>query len=412
MVYVNCAARHGGVKTAAPRMTPRQIDDARTAAAEALAAAKHPETGSLLFPQIIETAEAYQIDPAREGYPDLIALPDEPYWVRTKLTSSTAWVEPDANLPGTHRPEGIVALAGAGLPTGRNLKAHLIDVTPTILALLGLPIPAHIEGKPIVGSPTPAESTPTFAPSRHDSARRDPRRPSSQAVRILPPRSKRSSSSASPTWATWSDRSSDGCDKRILDRQIKSSRRRGVCDRLHAEHTPVIRNRWPVGTKAVRQAHRVAQLQDLVVAELDDPVARRAVQVIVGRVAVVVLERAAIGQPQLAEQPGFDQQPQRPIDRRAADLVTGVVQVANQLVGIEVLVGIEDMTDQDPPGLGQLLAADLQEFAEFLDRRLRNRHGSQLIALRFRHDSDPRTSSRSPGSASELESQIDNDSSL
>ena len=108
------------------------------AAARALAAAKHPETGSRLFPKIIETAEAYQIDPTREGYPDLIALPDEPYWVRTKLTSSSAWVEPDANLPGTHRPEGVVALADVGLPPGRNLKAHLTDVTPTILALLGL----------------------------------------------------------------------------------------------------------------------------------------------------------------------------------------------------------------------------------------------------------------------------------
>ena len=29
MVYVNCAARHGGVKTSAPRMSPRQIDEAR-----------------------------------------------------------------------------------------------------------------------------------------------------------------------------------------------------------------------------------------------------------------------------------------------------------------------------------------------------------------------------------------------
>jgi len=169
MVYVNCAARHGGVKTAAPRMTPRQIDEARSAAAQALAIAKHPETGSVLFPQIIATAEAYQLDPTREGYPDLIALPDEPYWVRTKLTSGSLWVEPDANLPGTHRPEGIVALAGAGLTTGRNLKANLIDVTPTILALLGLPIPAHVEGKPIVGSTT-AESTPSFPSIRQDSA--------------------------------------------------------------------------------------------------------------------------------------------------------------------------------------------------------------------------------------------------
>ena len=170
MVYVNCAARHGGVRTAAPKMTPRQIDDARSAAVQALEAANHPQTGARLFPKIIETAETYQIDPTREGYPDLIALPDEPYWVRTKLTSSSAWVEPDANLPGTHRPEGVVALANVGLPPGRNLKAHLTDVTPTILALLGQSIPAHIEGKPIVGSPRSAEISTAFSPCRNDSA--------------------------------------------------------------------------------------------------------------------------------------------------------------------------------------------------------------------------------------------------
>jgi hypothetical protein len=151
-------------------MTPRQIDDARTAAAQALGAAAHPETGVRLFPKIIETAEAYQIDPTREGYPDLIALPDEPYWVRTKLTSGAAWVEPDANLPGTHRPEGVVALSGMGLSHGRNLHAHLIDVTPTILAALGLAIPAHIEGTPIVGVARTADPNTGFIPVRHDAA--------------------------------------------------------------------------------------------------------------------------------------------------------------------------------------------------------------------------------------------------
>jgi predicted AlkP superfamily phosphohydrolase/phosphomutase len=168
MVYVNSASRHGGVKTAAPLMSPRQIDDARTQAASALATAKHPETGARLFPQIIETADAYQIDPAREGYPDLIALPDEPYWVRSKLTSGTSWVEPDANLPGTHRPEGIVALAGAGLPAGRNLRANIVDVTPTVLALLGQSIPGHIEGRPIVGSLPQAQPAVHLATTRHD----------------------------------------------------------------------------------------------------------------------------------------------------------------------------------------------------------------------------------------------------
>jgi len=145
MVYLNSTARSAG----APLSTPREIDEARKAALEALSAARHPETGIALFPKIVETADAYQIDPAREGYPDLIALPDEAYWVRTKLSAGKAWVERDPNLPGTHRPEGIIALAGAGVPVRTSLDADLIDVTPTILKLVGMPIPSHVEGKPL-----------------------------------------------------------------------------------------------------------------------------------------------------------------------------------------------------------------------------------------------------------------------
>ncbi len=185
-------------------MTPRQIDEARTAAAEALARAGIPRPARRSSPRSSTTAEAYQIDPASEGYPDLIALPDEPYWVRTKLTSSPAWVEPDPNLPGTHRPEGIVALAGAGPAPGRHLKANLTDATPTILALLGLPIPAHIEGKPIVRPGAPAAHPASFSPVRpHPPAEASRARTGSRST--TPPRNKRSSSSGSPTSATSSD---------------------------------------------------------------------------------------------------------------------------------------------------------------------------------------------------------------
>ena len=145
MIYLNTAARRAG----APLQTIRQIDDARVATSQALAEARHPETGSPLFPTIIATAEAYGIDPAREGYPDLIALPDENYWVRTKLSPGRNWVEPDANLPGTHRPEGIVAAKGLGLGVGRNLSADLRDVAPTVLDYFGVPTPETMEGTPI-----------------------------------------------------------------------------------------------------------------------------------------------------------------------------------------------------------------------------------------------------------------------
>ena len=145
MIYLNSSARRAG----APLTTPRQIDETRAEASAALAEARHPETDTPLFPRIVATADAYNVDPAREGYPDLIALPDASYWVRTKLTRGQGWVEADPNLPGTHRPEGVIALAGAGITPGRTLTADLPDVTPTILKLLGQPIPGHVEGKPL-----------------------------------------------------------------------------------------------------------------------------------------------------------------------------------------------------------------------------------------------------------------------
>jgi predicted AlkP superfamily phosphohydrolase/phosphomutase len=142
MIYMNSAARRAG----APLQTVRDVDDALARTTEALGNAKHPETGVPLFPHIIPVAKTYNVDPAREGYPDIIALPEENYWVRTKLTPGAAWVEPDANLPGTHRPEGVIALAGVGVSAGRTLNANLIDVAPTILSLLGVPFSCPMEG--------------------------------------------------------------------------------------------------------------------------------------------------------------------------------------------------------------------------------------------------------------------------
>jgi predicted AlkP superfamily phosphohydrolase/phosphomutase len=170
MIYVNSVARQGLTRDAAPLFTPQQIDEACEAAAQALGEARHPETGTVLFPRIIRTAQAYQLDPAREGYPDLIALPDDPYWVRTRLTGDGSWVTGDPNLPGTHRPEGIVVLGGTALAPGRSLDARLTDVTPTILSLLGLPVPAHVEGQAITQEPATVSPPSPFNAVRKDGA--------------------------------------------------------------------------------------------------------------------------------------------------------------------------------------------------------------------------------------------------
>ena len=149
MVYLNTRARHKH----APLVTPRQINEARNETTIALASARDPHTGAHLFPSVLNVSELYNIDPAEVGYPDLIALPDENFWVRTKIVSGQGWVEPDPNLPGTHRPEGVVAISGPGIMPGRTLSAQLIDIAPTVLQIFGLPVPDFMEGKPLPALP-------------------------------------------------------------------------------------------------------------------------------------------------------------------------------------------------------------------------------------------------------------------
>ncbi len=148
MIYLNSASRKAG----APLQTNRQVDDARVAVAQALSEAVHPETGSRLFPRVIDVASTYRVDPAREGCPDVIAMPDEAYWVRTKLAPGKGYLEADPTLPGTHRPEGVVSLCAPGVMPGRTVKADLRDIAPTILSLFGLLTPVHVEGRPLAAT--------------------------------------------------------------------------------------------------------------------------------------------------------------------------------------------------------------------------------------------------------------------
>jgi predicted AlkP superfamily phosphohydrolase/phosphomutase len=50
--------------------------------------------------------------------------------------------------PGGHHPEGIVVANGANVRSGA-VRGELQDVTPTILALLGVPVPGDLDGRPL-----------------------------------------------------------------------------------------------------------------------------------------------------------------------------------------------------------------------------------------------------------------------
>jgi predicted AlkP superfamily phosphohydrolase/phosphomutase len=59
-------------------------------------------------------------------------------------------VPPDREY-GTHTPEGILVLAGKELGSGEDLgEASIIDVVPTLLALMELPIPGEVDGRVVL----------------------------------------------------------------------------------------------------------------------------------------------------------------------------------------------------------------------------------------------------------------------
>ena len=51
--------------------------------------------------------------------------------------------------PGTHSPYGFLLAAGAGVPSGLQGSGRLVDVAPTAMKLLGLTLPAGLDGVPL-----------------------------------------------------------------------------------------------------------------------------------------------------------------------------------------------------------------------------------------------------------------------
>ncbi|MBE9182378.1 alkaline phosphatase family protein [Oculatella sp. LEGE 06141] len=52
---------------------------------------------------------------------------------------------------GSHRSDGFLVAAGPGIEAGSDLPVgHSLDLAPTILDLMGAPVPEHFEGKPLV----------------------------------------------------------------------------------------------------------------------------------------------------------------------------------------------------------------------------------------------------------------------
>jgi predicted AlkP superfamily phosphohydrolase/phosphomutase len=112
-----------------------------------------PATGKPIVREIFRREECYH-GPHVQGLPDIILMMHPQYGSSDRLSNYSAIVteRPQISDPGGHHLEGIFIASGPGV-VARSAALQgleIQDVAPTVLYLMGLPIPTDMDGRPLV----------------------------------------------------------------------------------------------------------------------------------------------------------------------------------------------------------------------------------------------------------------------
>jgi predicted AlkP superfamily phosphohydrolase/phosphomutase len=131
----------------------------------------HPETGEPLVEHVYERDELYH-GPYADKAPDLtVVLKDWTYrTIGLHDFTTHKLISPAFGPTGDHRMEGVLVASGAGIrPHTAPAGANLLDIAPTVLHLLGVPVPADMDGRVLSEL-----LTPEFAATADARAEADP----------------------------------------------------------------------------------------------------------------------------------------------------------------------------------------------------------------------------------------------
>lgn len=128
---------------------PERADEVREGLIKKLKRLKNPFTGKRITTQIMKGEELYHGEHVDKA-PDIVFLPDD-----MEILGKGAYeflshkvVSRSKAQSGHHRMEGIFIGSGPAIKPGCEIEgAHIMDMAPTILYTMGLPLLKHMDGK-------------------------------------------------------------------------------------------------------------------------------------------------------------------------------------------------------------------------------------------------------------------------
>ena len=109
---------------------------------------KDPDTGENVVKEVFKKEDLYDGQPS-DQLPDLIVMTDESIDCKHSITKESSVLVPSSpGKSGNHRKDGIFIIKGKNIRKNMIIEnAEIIDIAPTILYLMGVPIPSDMDGK-------------------------------------------------------------------------------------------------------------------------------------------------------------------------------------------------------------------------------------------------------------------------
>ncbi|HVI11159.1 MAG TPA: alkaline phosphatase family protein [Candidatus Binatia bacterium] len=138
-LYVNMIGRNStGI------VRPEEYETIVSDLIERFSEVRHPGTGKRVYKQAARGSEIYPVRGADILLPDVILLPEDGYGLSSKISDAL----PEATPEGVHRHNGVVFLRSTGIKKSLpNFSPFLIDMAPTLLHALDMPVPSDMDGR-------------------------------------------------------------------------------------------------------------------------------------------------------------------------------------------------------------------------------------------------------------------------